>query len=50
MAQRAVPEDVAETVLDRFTELGLIDDAAFSRAWVESRHRGRGLSRGRLGS
>lgn len=48
MAKRAVPDDVAETVLDRFTELGLIDDAAFSRAWVESRHRGKGLSRGAL--
>jgi regulatory protein len=48
MARRDVPADVAEKVLDRFTELGLIDDAEFSRAWVESRHRGRGLSRGAL--
>src|SRR5258705_267947 len=26
------------------TEVGRIDDAAFSRAWVESRHHGRGLA------
>ena len=25
--------------------MGLIDDAAFARAWVESRHHGRGLAR-----
>ena len=28
----------------RFTGAGLIDDAAFARSWVESRHHGRGLS------
>ena len=33
-------------VLDRFTEVGLIDDAAFAEAWVESRHPGRGLAAG----
>jgi regulatory protein len=32
-------------ILDRFTEVGLIDDAAFAAAWVESRQSGRGLSR-----
>src|SRR5207248_3037332 len=31
-----------------FTEAGLIDDAVFARAWVESRHHSRGLSRGML--
>jgi regulatory protein len=45
LAQRGVPEDAAETVLDRFTEVGLIDDAAFARAWVSSRQAGRGLAR-----
>ena len=29
----------------RFTDVGLIDDAAFARAWVESRHHSRGLSK-----
>jgi regulatory protein len=45
MGRRGVPEDVAAGVLARFTEVGLIDDAAFARAWVESRHHGRGLAR-----
>jgi regulatory protein len=45
MARRGVPEDVADTVLTRFTEVGLIDDAEFAHAWVDSRHRGRGLPR-----
>src|SRR5215217_7797887 len=45
LAQRGVPDDAAETVLDRFTEVGLIDDAAFAEAWVSSRQSGRGLAR-----
>jgi regulatory protein len=45
LARREVPEEAAEAVLDRFTEVGLIDDAAFARAWVSSRQAGRGLAR-----
>src|SRR5437763_6713375 len=45
MARRGVPEDAAAAVLDRFAEVGLIDDAAFAAAWVDSRHTGRGLAR-----
>ena len=45
MARRGVPTDVAAAVLDRFTEVGLVDDEAFAQAWVESRHRGRGLAK-----
>ena len=45
MNRRGVPGDAAAAVLARFTEVGLIDDAAFARAWVESRHHGRGLAR-----
>jgi len=40
-----VPDEAAEVVLSRFADVGLIDDAAFARAWVESRHHSRGLSR-----
>ncbi len=40
-----VPDEAADTVLSRFADIGLIDDAAFARAWVESRHHSRGLSR-----
>jgi regulatory protein len=43
--RRGVSAEAAETVLARFTDVGLIDDAAFARAWVESRHYSRGLSR-----
>ena len=41
---RGVPDDAAHAVLDRFADVGLIDDAAFARAWVESRHYSRGLA------
>jgi regulatory protein len=45
LRRRGVPAEAAEAVLARFTDVGLIDDAAFARAWVESRHYSRGLSR-----
>jgi regulatory protein len=44
LAARGVPEQLAHDLLDRFTEVGLIDDAAYARQWVESRHRSRGLA------
>jgi regulatory protein len=40
-----VPAEVAEQVLDRLQEVGLINDAAFAEAWVESRQQRRHLSR-----
>jgi len=45
LRRRRIPEDVIVEVLDRYDEVGLIDDAAFARAWVTSRHHGRGLAR-----
>ena len=45
LSRRGVPGEAAEAVLGRFADVGLIDDAAFARAWVESRHYSRGLSR-----
>lgn len=45
LARRGVPEAAAVAVLDRLGEVGLIDDAAFARAWVSSRQAGRGLAR-----
>ncbi|AZS74493.1 recombination regulator RecX [Streptomyces lydicus] len=45
LRQRGIPEEAAEEVLSRFEDVGLIDDAAFADAWVESRHHGRGLAR-----
>ncbi|TDC68129.1 regulatory protein RecX [Actinomadura sp. GC306] len=45
LRRKEVPDDVAERVLARFTDVGLIDDEAFAKAWVQSRHTGRGLAR-----
>jgi regulatory protein len=45
LRRRGVPQQAADAVLDRLTGAGLIDDAAFARAWVDTRHRGRGLAR-----
>lgn len=45
LRRREIPEEAVEAVLERFEEVGLIDDAAFAGAWVESRHHGRGLAR-----
>ena len=44
LRSRGIPDDAASEVLDRFADAGLIDDAAFARAWVESRHYSRGLA------
>jgi regulatory protein len=45
LGTKNVPDDVATAVLDRFEEVGLIDDQAFAAAWVESRQSTRKLSR-----
>ena len=45
MHQGGVPAEAAEAILARFTDAGLVDDAAFARAWVESRHHSRGLAK-----
>ena len=45
MARKEVPEDVADRVLDRFAEVGLIDDDAYARMLVRTHHAERGLSR-----
>jgi regulatory protein len=49
MTKRGIADDVVAEVLDRYDEVGIIDDAAFARAWVESRHHGKGLARRALG-
>ena len=50
MRRRGVPEDAAAAVLERFAEVKLIDDATFAKAWVDSRHHGRGLASRALGA
>ena len=44
LRKRGIPDEVADAVLARFEDVGLIDDAAFARSWVESRHYSRGLA------
>ena len=44
-----MPDDVAAEVLDRFADVGIVDDQLFARMWVDSRHRTRGLSGRALG-
>jgi regulatory protein len=48
LGERHIPEDVAEAVLDRFQEAGLINDADFADMWVRSRSQSRKLARGAL--
>jgi regulatory protein len=39
LAAAAYPADLVAAALDRLIELGMLDDRAFARAWVESRDR-----------
>ena len=50
LRRRGVPDEAAAAVLARFAEVRLIDDAMFARAWVDSRHHGRGLASRALGA
>ena len=47
LASKNVPDEVATALLDRFEEVGLVDDEAFARSWVADRQRSKGLARGR---
>jgi regulatory protein len=50
LRRRGVPDEAAEAVLGRFADVGLINDAMFASAWVESRHYSKGLSGRALGA
>lgn len=45
LEQREIPTEIAEKVILRFTEVGLIDDAAFAETIVNSRRNYKGLSK-----
>jgi regulatory protein len=49
LRSRGIADDVATEVLDRFVELGYINDRDFAAEWVRQRHEFKGLSRRRLG-
>jgi regulatory protein len=44
LARRGIPDHAARAVLDRFTEVGLIDDDALAETFALAAHRERGLS------
>ncbi|HEY8702254.1 MAG TPA: regulatory protein RecX [Arthrobacter sp.] len=48
LAERNIPEDVAEAVLDLFQEVRLIDDSEFAEMWVRSRSQSRKLAKAAL--
>lgn len=50
LTQRGISPAAIERVLDRFTEVGLIDDQAYAQAYVRSKHQERSLSRWALRS
>lgn len=45
LQERQVPSLAAKTVLDRFEEVGLVNDAEFAQLWVRSRSETRLLAR-----
>ena len=45
LEKREIPSEIAERVLERFTEVGLIDDAAYAETIVNSRRNFKGLSK-----
>lgn len=45
LEKREIPTEIAEKVLERFTEVGLIDDLAYAEIIVNSRRRFKGLSK-----
>lgn len=44
LARKDVPTQISEQLLDRFEEVGLLNDQLYAQAWVESRRRSRNLS------
>jgi regulatory protein len=45
LLRKGIEEGVADQVLGRLDEVGLVDDAAFAELWVRSRHTYHGLGR-----
>lgn len=45
LVARGVTPELADRIVSRFLEVGLLNDSEFARMWVESRHRTRGSAR-----
>jgi regulatory protein len=50
LRRHGVAPEIADEILEIYDEVGIIDDAAFAKAWVTSRHHGKGLARRALAS
>ena len=44
LVKRGIPDDAAQRVLDRFAEVGLVDDSALADGFALAQHRERGLA------
>ncbi|WP_333779117.1 regulatory protein RecX [Saccharopolyspora oryzae] len=49
LLRKEIDEDIADGVLQKFVDAGLVDDAAFAEEWVHARQRTQGLGRKALG-
>jgi regulatory protein len=49
LLRKGIGDDVAEAVLQKFRNAGLVDDAAFAETWVQQRQRQQGLGKDALG-
>lgn len=45
LRDKDIDAEISASLLDRFSELDLVDDVAFAEQWVSTRHRVKGLSR-----
>src|SRR5258708_27543428 len=50
LTKRGYPDDVSTRVLDRLTDVGLVDDRDFAEQWVRSRHANAGKGKRALAS
>lgn len=50
LTKRGFPDEVSARVLDRLTEVGLVDDAAFAEQWVRERRTNAGKGKRALAS
>ena len=49
LLRKEIEEDVADAVLQKFVDAGLVDDASFAEEWVNARQRYQGLGRKAIG-
>lgn len=48
LLDKECPEHIADEVIERYSEINLVDDERFAKSWVAARARSRGLARGAI--